>query len=202
MPPKRRTSGNAPKTQQSTLAFHGAANKVTKAGTRAPIGKKNVISEPVAKDVIKVDIDEPETGKEAAKEAAPTTVEAGIIEQAEQEVVAQQIAPTPEEDAARKITDARIKKYWNTTGGKSEKLRVHQTELSTNEKILRQFDMSGQYGPCTGIARLKRWKRAHRLDLEPPIEVLAVLLKELQGANKLSIQRSHVDELLNRADDS
>lgn len=55
--------------------------------------------------------------------------------------------------------------------------------------------------PCTGIARLKRWKRAHRLDLEPPIEVLAVLLKEQEGDNKLSVQRSHVDELLNsRAD--
>jgi len=146
MPPKRRTSGIAPKTQQSTLAFHGTANKVTKAGTRAPIGKKNVISEPVAKDVVRVDIDEPETAKEVAKEAAPTTVEAGIIEQAEQEVAVQQVAPTPEEDAARKITDAGIDKYWKATGGKSEKLRVHQTDLSTNEKILRQFDMRGQYG--------------------------------------------------------
>lgn len=146
MPPKRRTSGIAPKTQQSTLAFHGAANKVTKAGVRAPIGKKQVISEPVAKDVIKIDIEEPETAKETAKEVAPTTVEAGIIAQAEQEVAVQQVAPTPEEAAARKITDARIEKYWSVTGGKSEKLRVHQEDLSTNEKILRQFDMRGQYG--------------------------------------------------------
>jgi len=198
MPPKRRTSGIAPKTQQSTLAFHGAANKVTKARARAPIGKKNIVSVPVVKDVIKIDIDE----FEAAKEAAPTTVEADIIEQTEQEVAVQQVAPTPEEIAARNITDAKIKKYWNATGGTSEKLRVHQNDLSTNEKILRQFDMSGQYGPCTGIARVKRWKRAHRLGLEPPIEVLAVLLKELEGSNNLSIQRSHVDELLNRADDS
>ncbi len=50
--------------------------------------------------------------------------------------------------------------------------------------------------PCTGIARLKRWKRAHRLDLDPPIEVLAVLLKEQEGKDKLTVQRSHVDELL------
>ena len=146
MPPKRRTSGIAPKTQQSTLAFHGAANKVTKAGIRAPIGKKHVISEPVAKDVIKIDIEEPEAAKETPKEAAPTTVEAGIIEQAKQEVAIQQVAPTPEEAAARKITDASIEKYWTVTGGKSERLRVHQEDLSTNEKILRQFDMRGQYG--------------------------------------------------------
>jgi DNA polymerase delta subunit 4 len=142
MPPKRRTSGIAPKTQQSTLAFHGAANKVTKAGPRASAGKKNIISQAVTKDTIKVDIDESET----VREAAPTTVEAGIIEQAVQEAAVQQVAPTPEEDIARKITNARIQKYWDATGGKSEKMRVHQKELSTNEKILRQFDMSGQYG--------------------------------------------------------
>ena len=51
--------------------------------------------------------------------------------------------------------------------------------------------------PSTGIARLKRWKRAHRLDLNPPIEVLAVLLKEQDGSDKLAMQRSRVDELLN-----
>lgn len=144
MPPKRRASGIAPKAQQSTLAFHGNANKVTKAGARAPAGKKSIVSEPAVKKATKIDIDvvEPET----AKEAAPTTVEAGIIEQAEQEVAVQQVAPAPEEVAARKITDARIKKYWSVTGGKSEKSRVHQKDLSMNDKILRQFDMSGQYG--------------------------------------------------------
>lgn len=36
------------------------------------------------------------------------------------------------------------------------------------------------------------------MELDPPIEVLAVLLKEQEGAkDKLAIQRSHVDELLN-----
>lgn len=34
------------------------------------------------------------------------------------------------------------------------------------------------------------------------MEVLAVLLKELEGGNRVLVQRSHVDELLNRADDS
>ena len=51
--------------------------------------------------------------------------------------------------------------------------------------------------PCTGIARLKRWKRAQRLKLNPPIEVLAVLLKAQDGNDKGPVQNSHVDELLN-----
>jgi DNA polymerase delta subunit 4 len=46
---------------------------------------------------------------------------------------------------------------------------------------------------------LKRWKRAQRLDLDPPIEVLAVLLKEqdTNDKDKIAIQRSIVDEILN-----
>jgi DNA polymerase delta subunit 4 len=44
---------------------------------------------------------------------------------------------------------------------------------------------------------LKRWKRAHRLNLDPPIEVLAALLKEMDNDSKVELQRSQVDELLN-----
>ena len=44
---------------------------------------------------------------------------------------------------------------------------------------------------------MKRWKRAHKLDLDPPIEVLAVLLKEMDDKDKaITVQRSRVDELL------
>ncbi len=51
--------------------------------------------------------------------------------------------------------------------------------------------------PCVGIARLKRWQRAHRLGLGPPLEVLAVLLREQEGKDKSAVQWSHVDQLLN-----
>ena len=50
--------------------------------------------------------------------------------------------------------------------------------------------------PCIGIARLKRWKRANLLGLKPPIEVLAVLLKNVDAGDTNS-QRAHVDELMN-----
>ncbi|KAF2659204.1 hypothetical protein K491DRAFT_689559 [Lophiostoma macrostomum CBS 122681] len=193
MPPKRRTSGITPKAQQSTLAFHGTSNKVTKSGARAQNAKKNLTDHSITKkskpDVFDVD---------TVDEAEPTTAEAAIIEQTKQAVVAQKTISTPEENEARAVSDARIEKYWRKKEKEGRKTpRVHQQDLSLQEKILREFDMCGQFGPCTGIARLKRWKRAHRLELNPPIEVLAVLLKEQEGKDKISVQRSHVDELLN-----
>ena len=51
--------------------------------------------------------------------------------------------------------------------------------------------------PCVGIERTRRWKRAHKLGLQPPIEVLAVLLKEQEGEKKKAMEVSRMDELLN-----
>lgn len=93
---------------------------------------------------------------------------------------------------------------------------VHQGDLDLEEKILRHFDLSSQYGvcsdalhqdsfciwptrssanicfqPCIGIARVKRWRRANMLKLNPPIEVLAVLLQDENAK-----ERAHMDELL------
>ena len=42
---------------------------------------------------------------------------------------------------------------------------------------------------------MKRWVRANKLGLSPPIEVLAVLLKE-EKKNNTKIERAYVDELL------
>jgi DNA polymerase delta subunit 4 len=42
---------------------------------------------------------------------------------------------------------------------------------------------------------MKRWVRANKLGLNPPIEVLAVLLKEESKDNN-KIERAHVDELM------
>lgn len=88
--------------------------------------------------------------------------------------------------------------------------------MDLEEKILRHFDLSSQYGvclmdyfeirrvhalrealltsvfqPCIGIARVKRWRRANMLKLNPPIEVLAVLLQDENAK-----ERAHMDELL------
>jgi DNA polymerase delta subunit 4 len=42
---------------------------------------------------------------------------------------------------------------------------------------------------------MKRWVRANKLGLAPPIEVLAVLIREEQKGNA-DIERAHVDELM------
>ncbi|KAF9309735.1 hypothetical protein BG003_009426 [Podila horticola] len=44
----------------------------------------------------------------------------------------------------------------------------HQADLSEQEKILRQFDLSSKYGPCTDMTRMERWERAFTLGLNPP----------------------------------
>lgn len=46
-----------------------------------------------------------------------------------------------------------------------------------------------------GIPRIKRWKRAQTLGLQPPIEVLAILLK-VQDSSNIKAQRAHMDELM------
>jgi DNA polymerase delta subunit 4 len=50
--------------------------------------------------------------------------------------------------------------------------------------------------PAIGISRMKRWVRANKLGLQPPIEVLAILLKEEERGNSKS-ERAHVEELMN-----
>ncbi|XP_067388095.1 DNA polymerase delta subunit 4 isoform X2 [Emydura macquarii macquarii] len=44
-------------------------------------------------------------------------------------------------------------------------------------EMLKQFDLSWEYGPCTGITRLQRWERAKSLGLSPPITVWETLLE-------------------------
>lgn len=46
---------------------------------------------------------------------------------------------------------------------------------------------------------MRRWQRAEKLGLNPPLEVLAVLLREEdKGTNaKAGAGRAHVDEILN-----
>jgi len=53
---------------------------------------------------------------------------------------------TEEEIRAEKITDREIKKYWKDREGERKYGRIHQEGLSVEEKVLRLWDMSSQYG--------------------------------------------------------
>ena len=52
--------------------------------------------------------------------------------------------------------------------------QIHTT-TSTINTILRDFDLTGRYGPCVGITRLDRFKRAEKMNLKPPPEVGLIL---------------------------
>ncbi|KAA8895095.1 DNA polymerase delta, subunit 4-domain-containing protein [Sphaerosporella brunnea] len=107
-----------------------------------------------------------------------------------------------EEQAAREVSSARLKKFYAAILESRLTAPVHQNSLTLEEKILRHFDLSSQYGPCIGITRAGRWKRAHRLGLRPPIEVLAVALQmedEMAAdhpAEKRDTRRAYIDDFL------
>ncbi|KAK0670005.1 DNA polymerase delta, subunit 4-domain-containing protein [Cercophora samala] len=103
-------------------------------------------------------------------------------------------ALSPSEVKAARVSQAAINRYWK--GIEESRLakevhRKHGMGLGTGEKVLRYWDVSSQFGPCVGITRLKRWQRAERLGLNPPLEVLAVIVKEGRGE-----ERAHLDQLL------
>ncbi|KAG8591076.1 hypothetical protein GDO81_000002 [Engystomops pustulosus] len=47
-------------------------------------------------------------------------------------------------------------------------------EPSPLDKLI-QFDLDWRFGPCTGITRLERWRRAEELGLTPPKNIRDIL---------------------------
>ncbi|KAI0017740.1 hypothetical protein F4780DRAFT_754218 [Xylariomycetidae sp. FL0641] len=177
MPVTRRSSGR-PAAKQSTLSFN---HRVTKsslpknakaAKKESPLSAKASPPPPATKDV-PVD-DEPEED----------------VQQEEKQ------EKTEAEQRAAQLTDRQVDAYWRRLERERKAKRVHQEDLSVAEKVLRYWDVSSQYGPCVGISRLKRWQRADRLGLNPPPEVLAVLMKE-EAKGAQGIEKAHMDEILN-----
>ncbi|TAQ89341.1 hypothetical protein B7494_g2310 [Chlorociboria aeruginascens] len=187
MPPTKRTrtaSGLHAKGAQKTLAFGNT--RVTK-----PVPKDSKSLSSKAKTEIPNLVEAPQ---EEVVEGGNSKEKEGVngIEEKEEE---EEEEKNEEEQEALRVTDSMLRKYWR---GKEELRiapRVHQADLKVEEKICREWDLSSQFGPSIGMTRLKRWNRAHKLGLQPPIEVLAVLLREEKKGNA-KIERSHVDELM------
>ncbi|EGR48604.1 uncharacterized protein TRIREDRAFT_61551 [Trichoderma reesei QM6a] len=166
---------------QSTISFTG---KVTKA---------------VPKDLKKAASDSAIARTTIPERPASKDDETDVIEEPEEEVepVVEQVSEKSEAELkAEKITDAQIKSYWRAIEKQRKAPRVHQEGLDLAEKVLRYFDVSSQYGPCIGITRMKRWHRAERLGLKPPIEVLAVLMKE-ENKGAEDFETAHIDRIMN-----
>ncbi|KAJ2986994.1 hypothetical protein NUW58_g4752 [Xylaria curta] len=185
MPTTRRSSGGRPSGRQATLSFnHRVTKSVPKSAkalsstpAKSPLAKHVIHAEPDVKDEVDSDAEE----KEQAEEP----------EQAEPERQRSEA-----ELRADKITDRQISRYWRNIESERRTRRLHQEDLTVAEKILRYWDVSSQYGPCVGVSRLKRWQRADRLGLNPPVEVLAVLMQE-EAQGTQGVERAHMDDILN-----
>ncbi|KAL1856477.1 hypothetical protein VTK73DRAFT_8273 [Phialemonium thermophilum] len=212
MPTTRRSSsGRAAASQgrQSTLTFtHRVTKSVPKSSKDLAKSAAVVKDELPGKasreasevDDLKTTEPEPEPRREDEEEQKKADQDENEAEEEEVQQAVSAPPPPPQlsdaEIKAEKISDAAIERYWRALEAQRMAKRVHQEDLSTGEKILRYFDVSSQYGPCIGISRIKRWQRAEKLGLNPPIEVLAVLLKEERKGNT-KIERAHVDEIMN-----
>ena len=158
MAPKRRTSsGPVSKSSQSTLSFNNK-NRITKPISAPSKDLKSskpktdpVIVEPLVSNREKTSVaianDAPQISAQDI-ETEPTTAEAAILQQAEQEKqrIVKAEEPTAEEKQAREVSDAKIKAYWREKERQSKAPRVHQQDLSLEEKVLREWDVSGDYG--------------------------------------------------------
>ncbi|KAI9803404.1 MAG: hypothetical protein M1833_000923 [Piccolia ochrophora] len=188
MPANRRSTRPAARGAQPTLSFSGKNNKVTKSSAAIPQHPKK--KDPSLLADLKASDAELPTSDEEGK---LTTAEQAVQKQGKVEV--EKVARTAEQEQAEKISEAQLKRYWQAREAERKAPRVHQQDLGIHEKILRHFDLSSQFGPCIGTARMKRWNRAHSLNLHPPIEVLSVLLKEESKGNS-KVERAYVDELM------
>ncbi|KAI1179600.1 DNA polymerase delta, subunit 4-domain-containing protein [Nemania sp. FL0916] len=179
------SQGTRSSSRQATLSFNHRVTKNAQKSAKDLVSSSAPQSSPLAKHVIKaepdIDIKQEEVADDVVKEV-------------------EQVAPPREKTEAElradKVTDRQITQYWRGIERERRTKRVHQEDLSLAEKVLRYWDVSSQYGPCVGIDRIKRWQRADRLGLSPPVEVLAVLMKE-ENKGTEGIERAHMDEILN-----
>lgn len=174
MPPKRRSqvSRTSSTGQQSTLSFHGKQNKVTKPATaqqtksakKAKVLVDDVVDietqpeadQTTADEAIQQQAEQPATTVDAApdpldiKDEATTTEDilGGRAQQSDVGALGGKGSGwvADEEERARKITDTRIKQYWRQKEQERLAPRVHQQDLTVYEKVLREWDMSNQYG--------------------------------------------------------
>ncbi|KAI9836428.1 MAG: hypothetical protein M1819_001459 [Sarea resinae] len=191
MAPARQASSRAagPTTRggQSTLSF-GNRSKVTKP-TPAPSNKTK-------KDPALFE-DRNVTAIASPDLAEPTSAEVAIIDQAKAEA---EKPRTEEEEEAENITEAQLRKYWRE--------RENERKASRGEIILAHMSRTSltKFAVTQFISRIYRLMKRYydiliflhnteKLNLHPPIEVLAILMKE-QKADNTKFQRAYIDELM------
>lgn len=174
MPPKRR-SGNTRSqvsAQQRQLSFHGKQNRITKphSDEQDKSAKKTAELENAAAEIeIEEKIKAPTTAEKAIEQQVKDEVStledaADPLVKPEQGRVSDVLGGEAKQDEtgatggkgsgwvgdeeaqARKISQRQIKGYWKERENSRITPRVHQEDLSMEEKILREWDMTSRFG--------------------------------------------------------
>ncbi|KAI5847421.1 DNA polymerase delta, subunit 4-domain-containing protein [Tricharina praecox] len=153
MAPPRRTTA-----RQATLSFKSKVTKPTLSKDKDKKGSTAAMAISFSDD----SQDSQQDSQESQPSAPPSQKQ--LLQEAQQA-------------AAAEISKDAVQMYYYELRESRLCTPYHQDSLTLEEKILRHFDLSMQYGPAIGITRLNRWKRAHRMGFSPPIEVLAVALQ-------------------------
>lgn len=150
MPPTRRKPSGSNARAQQTLAFGPHSNKVTKPSVPAA-GKKKPSLTPTDSERLQKAVADISTPSPGPEDEYPPRPEEQLESPRSLAIRGQGAAKTEDvkselEEKGSKVSDAQVKKYWK--GKEDERIapRVHQRGLSVNEKILRHFDLSSQYG--------------------------------------------------------
>jgi DNA polymerase delta subunit 4 len=131
-------SGSKPKAaqNQAKLTFHGRVSKPGAADTpdkKAAALKADKLEAPDLEpaDII---VDEEQTTS-----ADSSLLEDGVVETVDEPL-------DPDEVLARKVSEAKIKSYWEEKEQVMRAPRAHLEGLSLHEKLLRQWDIDNRYG--------------------------------------------------------
>lgn len=181
MAPKRRSqAARAAPTQQRTLSFQGKTTKLAAKASKESLKdtkkaseqkddvtelekeQETTVREPTtAEKAIQQQVEEetatleaaPDPLKDTGKGVKTADVLGGKAKQDDKGAVGGKGAGwvADEETQARKLSDTQIKRYWRQKEQERIVPRVHQEDLTVYEKVLREFDMSGQFGVSTAF---------------------------------------------------
>lgn len=110
-----------------------------------PLGKDTKPS-PLSKSITKIDLSALKPKTEDADAALGHVISAAAVARQAQIELAKE--KTEDEVRAEKVTGKQIQGYWKEREAERRTKRVHQEGVGVEEKILRLFDVSTQYGVC------------------------------------------------------
>lgn len=155
MPPTRRKPSGSTARAQQTLAFGPNSNKVTKPSLPAA-GKKKSSLTPTDSARLQKAVADIATPSPDPEDENPPLPEEQLESPRALAIRGQGAAKVEDvkseaEEKGSKVSDAQVKRYWKSKEDERTAPRVHQRGLSVNEKILRHFDLSSQYGVSSSL---------------------------------------------------